>query len=238
MRWQIVLIAVLIGCGNEGAVGPPAPQVSRLEIAPDTGQLLPGHTRQLSAAAYGSTGSLISAPPVTWEVDDGTVARITTAGLLTALAPGQAKVTVRAGTVSATGVYDVRIFGTYTLLTANGASVPVVASRVVACPPTATGSGTVTVHGGSFRFDAPTPGVPSPQRLVQAALTVVEDCGNSSSTYYGSIPSQVYTLRSGQIEFGTDLGYPFRTARLSKDTITLRWKPELSDSIEFKFVKK
>lgn len=234
MRQLLVMLFGVVSCGGSATTEPTSPSVTRLAITPDTGQLLPGQTRQLAAAAYGPTGSLVSGPAVTWRVDDQTVASVSTSGLLTAVAPGQVTVTVASGAVTATGSYDVRLLGTYTLRTANRAVVPVVASRDVACPPSATADGTVTVNSGSFRFDPPAPGVPA---RVQGALDVVEDCGNSSSTYYGSMPARSYALKAGLITFDSDFGYPFREARLSKDTITMNWKPERSDSIEFKFVK-
>jgi Big-like domain-containing protein len=236
-RTLTVAVAITaLACGDGS--GPTAHvAVARVDILPDTGQLLPGQTRQLSAAAYSSAGTLISAPAATWQVDDETVARVSSAGLLNAIAPGQATVSVTVSGISATGTYDIRLLGTYALRAANGLGVPAVASRDVACPPSSTAPGTETVDSGSLRFTEPTPGLASPQWLAVGELTVIEDCGNSRSTYYGGAFSQPYRVKSGIITFGTELGFPFRQARLSHDTITVRWKPELSDSITFTYVK-
>jgi hypothetical protein len=237
---RVLAIAILVtaaGCGGGGG-GPTAQvAVARVDIVPDTGQLVPGQTRQLSAAAYGPTGTLISAPAATWRVDDETVASVSSAGLLSAIAPGQAIVSVTISGNSATGTYDIRLLGTYALRAANGLAVPAVVSRNVACPPSSTAPGTETADSGYLRFSAPTPGAASPQWLATGELTLIEDCGNSRSIYYGGAFSQSYTVKTGVITFGTELGFPFHQARISHDTITVRWKPELSDSITFTYVK-
>lgn len=75
---------------------PTDPNVERLELTPEEVTLRVGETAQFSARVVSPTGETIDVP-VTWAVVPPRVARIDANGLLTALDPGTASITARAG---------------------------------------------------------------------------------------------------------------------------------------------
>ncbi len=80
---------------------PSEPNVSRLELTPAEATLQVGGTQQFTAQVVDPTGQTIDAT-VSWSVAPPRVASVDSKGLLTALDPGTATVTARAGTQSAT----------------------------------------------------------------------------------------------------------------------------------------
>jgi hypothetical protein len=75
---------------------PTDPNVDRLELSPNEVTLRVGETAQFTARVVSPTGEAIDAP-VTWAVVPPRVATIDANGLLTALDPGTASITARAG---------------------------------------------------------------------------------------------------------------------------------------------
>ncbi len=80
---------------------PAQPNIERLEIDPADANLRVGDTQQFTARVVSPTGDNVDVP-VSWSVAPARVASIDAAGLLTALDPGVATVTVRAGMQSTT----------------------------------------------------------------------------------------------------------------------------------------
>jgi hypothetical protein len=80
---------------------PSEPNVARLEITPEEANLRVGGTQQFTARVVSPTGETIDGAMITWSVAPPRVASIDQLGLLTALDPGIATVTVRSGMQSA-----------------------------------------------------------------------------------------------------------------------------------------
>jgi hypothetical protein len=76
---------------------PSEPNVARLEITPEEANLRVGGTQQFTARVVSPTGETIDGAMITWSVAPPRVASIDQMGLLTALDPGIATVTVRSG---------------------------------------------------------------------------------------------------------------------------------------------
>ncbi|MDQ6769838.1 MAG: Ig-like domain-containing protein [Gemmatimonadota bacterium] len=212
--------------------------VTRIDLSPTASDVFPNETQQFSAALYGANGALISGAgvTVTWTVDDATVASVSGAGLFEAIKPGEVTLSVRAGGVTATAVVDVRILGTYVLRTANAITLPALITQGLTCPPSATSSGQITVNSGSLSFLRARGITPI---SADAALNAVEDCGNSGSIY-GGTGGELYTVKGNTIIWGRNGGWQFApSARLSNDSIFLRWKGDRSatDTLNFIYTK-
>lgn len=78
---------------------PTEPNIDRLELDPAEAQLRVGDTQQFTARVVSPTGEAVDAP-VTWSVAPARVGSVTDGGLFTALDPGIATVTARAGAQS------------------------------------------------------------------------------------------------------------------------------------------
>ena len=117
-RLGVLLLAVLLGgCGDQLLDPPGAPNDALLPIFRGTvgsvtiggapsGSLAVGGTVQLSGKARSTTGSVVRWP-VKWRSADTTVARVSAAGLVTAVRPGQAAIIAGIGRVADTATVAV-----------------------------------------------------------------------------------------------------------------------------------
>lgn len=80
-----LLAAMVLGCGDN--VPDVGPSTGLLLVNPPFAGFLPGATKQLTATLNGND------VPVSWESSDPTVATVSSAGLVTAVASGRASVT-------------------------------------------------------------------------------------------------------------------------------------------------
>ncbi|HEX2076271.1 MAG TPA: Ig-like domain-containing protein [Longimicrobium sp.] len=64
-----------------------------LVVSPDTAVMKAGATRQFTAVAYDRNGQPLPAGPTGWKTTDAGVARVSSAGVVTAVAPGSAVIT-------------------------------------------------------------------------------------------------------------------------------------------------
>lgn len=80
---------------------PSEPNIARLELDPTEASLRVGDMQQFTARVVAPTGETIDGAKITWSVVPPRVASIDQMGLLTALDPGMATVTVRSGMQSA-----------------------------------------------------------------------------------------------------------------------------------------
>jgi uncharacterized protein YjdB len=76
--------------------------IAALKLTPAKPALTPGHSVQLVAAAEDDHGNPISGRPVTWEIDNGAIATVSASGLVTAMSPGTATITVTESRTKAT----------------------------------------------------------------------------------------------------------------------------------------
>ena len=99
------------GHGFRASAAPPAvavtpPPVASVDVDPPTGSLGVSQTLQLTATPRDASGGALAAT-VTWASSDDAVATVDAAGLVTAVAPGQATITATADGQSGTSVIDV-----------------------------------------------------------------------------------------------------------------------------------
>lgn len=103
-----VLLAVLaLGC-RDGGTGPEAKVHSVTITGVPAGPLLSGATVQLIANALNETGAAVSGARITWTSSDSSIARVSNAGLVTAVGAGPAVITAAAGSAKGSTTLDVR----------------------------------------------------------------------------------------------------------------------------------
>jgi trimeric autotransporter adhesin len=99
----VVLSSLLVACGgDDSAAPPPAVTLSKLTISPAVASLPNGTTQQLTVTGTYSDGTSKNVTPlVAWTVSPATAAKVSSSGLLTALAQGTATVNATITAVSA-----------------------------------------------------------------------------------------------------------------------------------------
>ena len=104
-QWIIVGAFALVSCsgGDNPPTGttPPGP-VAQVSIAAVASSMVAGGTQQLTARLYDKDGKAVTTSTVTWSATPATVGTVSSAGVLTAVAPGTVKVTATSGTLSST----------------------------------------------------------------------------------------------------------------------------------------
>ncbi len=111
---SVVLLTLLVtACGGGDSAPttpppppPPAPVVTVQFVGDAPAPLVPGATVQLQVRTLDAAGAVLQGRPVTWASSDAQVASVSSAGLVTGVAPGQANVTAtsegRTGSVPVT----------------------------------------------------------------------------------------------------------------------------------------
>src|SRR5215207_7988446 len=87
------------GGGDDGTAGPPSP-VASVSLAPESPQLTVGQTLALTATPRDQAGNALTGRAVTWSSNNADVATVSAAGLVTALALGDAIVSATSEGVS------------------------------------------------------------------------------------------------------------------------------------------
>lgn len=82
---------------------------TRVNLTPGRDSIFAGATLQLTAAATDRSNAAISAPRATWSSSDTTIAVVTTTGLVTGRKRGQARITARVDTATASSDIVVRL---------------------------------------------------------------------------------------------------------------------------------
>ncbi len=164
------------GGGADASAGPgtdpkPTPTVGNVSVSPTALSLVPTATGQVTASVTGTDGAAMTAT-VTWQSADETVARVSSTGLVTAVAAGHTSISASAGTKKgeiAVDVLDGADVGSTArdIVMADGhvkLSVPAGAlntvTRIVTTSSTATGDGIVAGTAYAFQpsgltFSAP-----------------------------------------------------------------------------------
>lgn len=120
------------------------PQVHSVEVTPATARIAAGGSVQLMATARDAAGSAMVDSPVTWSSSTGSVATVSSTGVVSGVAPGTATITASSGGRSGTSTISVVQGGTVT-------------GRVVhAETRAAIGGATVTFSGGGLTEEATT----------------------------------------------------------------------------------
>ena len=87
-------------CGDDSVVGPEGPDVTRIEITPGAGQLVPQEVLALSATARDANGQAVSNAAISWASSDPAVATVTQDGKVTGVAVGSTTISASVGNVS------------------------------------------------------------------------------------------------------------------------------------------
>lgn len=94
-----VLLLAFVTCACSGD-SPTIPEGTTLQVQLTASVLLRHEATQATATVRDASGQVVPGVPVTWESSDTTIARVTSAGVVTAMAPGSATITARAATLS------------------------------------------------------------------------------------------------------------------------------------------
>jgi uncharacterized protein YjdB len=89
----LALAALALACST----GPSGDSVARVVITGDDATLIVGDTRQYAARAEDAAGGVVGTAPIVWSTKASSVATVSTAGLVTAVAPGTALIIATSG---------------------------------------------------------------------------------------------------------------------------------------------
>lgn len=88
----LVMIAFLIACSDSNEPVNPTRSVATVAITPATSALVVGQTAALAATAKDASGNVIDGRAVQWATSNASIATVSTAGVVTAVAEGAATV--------------------------------------------------------------------------------------------------------------------------------------------------
>ena len=94
----LILASLTTGCSS----GPSSNGVSQVTIDGTDATLVVGDTRSYAATARDAAGAPVSGAAIIWSTTSGAVASVSTAGLVSAVAPGTTRIVARSGTVADT----------------------------------------------------------------------------------------------------------------------------------------
>ena len=91
----LIFAALIVAACGENSAGPnqAATPVARIAVTPGNAALVPQQTSPLSATAFDGSGNALNGRSITWNSSSTTVATVTDAGLVTAVATGSATIT-------------------------------------------------------------------------------------------------------------------------------------------------
>jgi uncharacterized protein YjdB len=176
-----------VACSDDGGVTAPAGggvNIPRIVITPGTSTLRPGATVQLAAEVRdGATGNVLTGQTVTWASADTLIARVSSTGLVTVVAPGTTGITARYGP-AAIGTASVVVLG------------PVAAVSVTAAQSTITAGSTTQLSVSAT--DAS--GVPQAREITytSSAPTVASVSGTGSVTAVGAGTATITATSEGR----------------------------------------
>ena len=104
---KIVCLLLLTACGDSTTGPPPVATSIELSTTSLTFNSL-GQTEQLTATVQDQSGATIKGADLTWTSSAPSVATVSSAGLVTAVADGTATITATSGSVSATATVTVQ----------------------------------------------------------------------------------------------------------------------------------
>jgi uncharacterized protein YjdB len=92
-RLALLVAVVAAACST----GPSADNVARVVITGDDATLIVGDTKTYAARAEDAAGGVVGTAPIVWRSNASSVASVSTAGLVTAVAPGTARIIATSG---------------------------------------------------------------------------------------------------------------------------------------------
>lgn len=96
------LLTGFVGLATGCSSGPTDNGVDQVEIDGTDATMVLTDTRQYSATARDAAGAVVAGAPIVWSTSAASVAAVTTAGLVTAVAPGTTRIVARSGTAADT----------------------------------------------------------------------------------------------------------------------------------------
>jgi uncharacterized protein YjdB len=129
-------VFVMLSCGGDSTAPPPTVAVASVALTPPSNTLIVAQTVQLSAATKDAGGNVLTGRSISWSSSSTAVATVSSAGLVTAVAPGSA--TIFATSESKSGSATITV-----------TAIPV--NAVTVTPPTST-----LVVGGTVQLTAAT----------------------------------------------------------------------------------
>ncbi len=111
-KWAWILsVPLLVVCSGGGTSvttePPPAAVVTTVAVTPASATLLAGGTQPLAVTVKDQSGNTMAGQSVEWSTNNSQAATVTTSGMVTALAAGQATITATSG--GKTGTSDVTV---------------------------------------------------------------------------------------------------------------------------------
>jgi alpha-tubulin suppressor-like RCC1 family protein/predicted small lipoprotein YifL len=113
----------LAACGNQPPTSPPPAQVASVVVAPVVDSVMVGSTLQLTATAKDAAGNSLAGRPVTWASSNTARAMVSSAGLVTARAPGPVSITASVEGVNGTATITVLALAARVVVTPESTSI-------------------------------------------------------------------------------------------------------------------
>jgi uncharacterized protein YjdB len=111
LRWiwlgMALVVVAACGGGGDGGSGPSPPAVASVIVSPQSLSLSVGQNGTLTAQVLDANGSPLAGRTASWTTSDGTIATVSSGGVVTAVSPGMA--TVRATVDSKVGSATVTV---------------------------------------------------------------------------------------------------------------------------------
>ena len=104
--WAAAAVLLVLSACEDVSVT--AVEVTSVAVAPSQGILLPGDTLRLAGTAYSASGSPLEGRSVDWTSENGSVATVSSSGLVEAHSVGQATIRASSGGASGTGTVTVQ----------------------------------------------------------------------------------------------------------------------------------
>jgi uncharacterized protein YjdB len=101
-----IVTAVLAACGGD-STGTGGTTVASVTVSPTTLNLHPGQNGTLTATALSSSGAVLTGKAFAWQSSNTSVATVSASGVVTALTPGNATISVTSEAYSANATVNV-----------------------------------------------------------------------------------------------------------------------------------
>lgn len=137
---SIVVLPLMLACGGDSS-GPPS--VATVDILGPTADLQIGGTAQLSATAKDAKGNTLTGKTVTWSTSSGTIATVSSGGLVTGVSAGTASITASIDGKTASRTVTVIALPVATIAVTVGSNVLAVAATTQATAVLRDGTGNV-----------------------------------------------------------------------------------------------
>jgi Tol biopolymer transport system component len=106
----VLWASLILSCAGDDPPGPSEP-VASVTVTPPVSMIAPGEVAQLEATPKDASGAELTGRTITWSSDDGDVAVVSPAGVVTAVTPGSATITATSEGRSGTAAITVAILG-------------------------------------------------------------------------------------------------------------------------------